>query len=122
MLSKETKRKAWLFRIGFCLILLSIGSMGMLAQDITSGTIRGSVSDEQGAAVPGAAVEARNVETNFAKVFATDEEGRFTFLSMPPGRYVVSVTKQGFAKLNQENLDLTVGRTITLDLGLKVSG
>jgi hypothetical protein len=41
---------------------------------------------------------------------------------MPPGRYVVSVTKEGFAKLNQENVDVTVGSTVNLPIGLKVSG
>ena len=122
MSSNETKGRAWLLRAGLFLVLVAASAVGSMAQDITSGTIQGSVSDQQGAAVAGAAVEARNVGTNFAKVFSTDNEGRFTFLSMPPGRYVVSVTKSGFAKLNQENLDLTVGRTISLDLKLGVSG
>lgn len=96
--------------------------MSALAQDITSGTIQGTVADEQGAVVAGATVEARNVETNFTRVFTTNSDGRFTLLSMPPGKYIVSVTKQGFAKLNQENVELTVGRSISLNLGLKVSG
>jgi outer membrane receptor for ferrienterochelin and colicin len=97
-------------------------SMSALAQDITSGTIQGTVTDEQGAVVAGATVEAKNVETNFTRVFTTGSDGRFTLLSMPPGKYIVSITKQGFAKLNQENVELTVGRSISLNLGLKVSG
>ncbi len=96
-------------------------SVCSFAQDITS-AIQGTVSDEQGSVVAGATVEARNTATNFSKSFTTESDGRFTFLSMPSGRYVVSVTKQGFAKLIQENLDLTVGRVISLDLALKVSG
>jgi outer membrane receptor for ferrienterochelin and colicin len=96
--------------------------MAAAAQDITSGSIQGTVSDEQGAVIAGATVEARNVGTNFSKTFTTDSDGRFTFLSMPPGRYVVSVTKQGFAKLNIENVDLTVGRQLSLNGTLKVSG
>ncbi|MGB7210496.1 MAG: TonB-dependent receptor [Pyrinomonadaceae bacterium] len=118
----HTKLTAWCLRIGFCLVLLSVWSMSALAQDITSGTIQGTVTDEQGAVVAGATVEARNVETNFTRVFTTNSDGRFTLLSMPPGKYIVSVTKQGFAKLNQENVELTVGRSISLNLGLKVSG
>lgn len=93
-----------------------------VAQDITSGTIQGTVSDEQGAAVPGAAVEAKNPATNFSRTFTTDSNGRFTILSLPPGRYVVSVAKQGFTKVNQENIDLTVGRVLSLNVTLKVSG
>lgn len=118
----SSKLDAWCLRIGYCLILLSMLSVGVFAQDITSGTIQGTVSDEQGSVVAGATVEAKNTATNFSKSFTTESDGRFTFLSMPPGRYVVTATKQGFAKLLQENLELTVGRLINLDLSLKVSG
>jgi len=103
-------------------ILLLISSLSAFAQDTTSGAIQGTVLDEKGAAVPGASVEARNTATNFSRTFSTDDEGRFTFLSLPPGTYVVSVTKQGFAKLNQENVEVTVGRLVSLNIPLKVSG
>ena len=91
-------------------------------QDITSGTIQGTVLDEQGAAVPGATVEARNVGTNFSRTFIKDQDGRFTLLSIPPGRYVLTITKTGFSKLIQENVDVNVGRLVSLNVGLKVSG
>ena len=120
--SDWTRHKAWYLRIGLCLVLFSLWTTAAFAQNITSGTIEGTVTDEQGAAVPGAAVEAKNVGTNFTRTFTTGPDGRFTFLAMPPGRYVVSVTKEGFAKLNQENVELTVGRVISLNLALSVSG
>jgi len=96
--------------------------MSAAAQDITSGTIQGTVSDEKGAVVPGATVEAKNTATNFSRTLVTDSDGRFTFLSVPSGNYVISVTKQGFSKLIQQNVELTVGRTVALNIGLKVSG
>lgn len=120
--SKPSRRNAWWSKAGSSFFLLLILSLGAMAQDITSGTIQGTVTDEQGAVVPGATVEARNVDTNFSRTFTTDSDGRFTLLSMPPGRYVVSVTKSGFAKMNVENVDLTVGRLLSLDIPLKVSG
>jgi hypothetical protein len=117
MLGRQ-QAKRWLI-VGFCIAVTSIAA---LAQDITSGTIQGIITDEQGAVVPGATVEARNVDTNFTRSFTTDEDGRFTLLSLPPGRYVVSVTKTGFSKLNQENVEITVGRQLALNLTLRVSG
>jgi hypothetical protein len=119
---KPSSRIAWYSKIGFLFVFLLSFSVAVFPQDITSGTIQGTVSDEQGAVVPGATVEARNVDTNFSRTFTTDSDGRFTFLSMPSGRYVVSVTKTGFGKLNQENVDVTVGRSVSLDITLKVSG
>ena len=119
--SQRTRQRRWQLRTVFLVTLLSIFSLTTAAQDITSGTIQGIVSDEQGAVVPGVTVEARNVETNFSKTFTTDADGRFTFLSMPSGKYTVSFTKQGFAKLNQEGVELTVGRLVNLNPTLKVS-
>jgi len=120
--SKHTQKTSWLFVVSFCLAFLFIFSAGVIAQDITSGTIQGTVEDEQGAVVSGATVEAKNVATNFTRSFSTDSDGRFTLLAMPPGRYVVTVTKSGFAKLNVQNVDVTVGRQVSLNLTLSVSG
>jgi outer membrane receptor for ferrienterochelin and colicin len=120
--SFRVQNRKWLSGIGFYLILFFMCSISAMAQDITSGTIQGIVSDERGNVVPGANVEARNVGTNFTRTFTTNDEGRFVFLSMPPGRYVVTVTGQGFAKLVQENVELTVGKAISLNLTLKVAG
>jgi hypothetical protein len=114
--------KTWGCRIVLCIAAFGLWASIAKSQDITSGTIQGTVSDEQGAVVPGATVEARNVDTNFSRTFMTDSDGRFVLLSLPSGRYVVSVTKSGFAKLNQENIELTVGRQLSLDIVLKVSG
>jgi hypothetical protein len=71
--------------------------------------------------VSGAGVEAKNTDTNLTKTLTTDSEGRFVFLQLPSGHYSVVVSKQGYATLAQENLTLTVGQAINLNLNLKVS-
>jgi outer membrane receptor for ferrienterochelin and colicin len=88
---------------------------------ITTGVIQGTVTDEAGAVVPGAGVEAKNIDTNLTKTLTTDSDGRFVFLQLPSGRYTLTVSKQGYATLVQENLNLTVGQAINLNLSLKVS-
>ena len=122
MLRIHLNSRTFGMRIAACLAIFLLWTGSGTAQDITSGTIQGIITDEQGAVVPGATVEARNVDTNFTRAFTTDEDGRFTLLSLPPGRYVVSVIKTGFAKLNAENVEITVGRQLALNLTLKVSG
>ena len=119
LVRQQTK---WWLLLGFCIAILSMSPTVASAQDITSGMIQGTITDEQGAVVQGATVEARNVDTNFTRSFITDDEGRYTLLQLPPGRYVVSVTKTGFAKHNQENVEITVGKQLALNIGLKVSG
>ena len=77
---------------------------------------------QMGPLFPGASVEVKNVETNFSRSLTTDEDGRFVALSLPPGKYTVTVSKQGFATLVVENANLTVGQAISLPLSMKVSG
>ncbi|HET9529962.1 MAG TPA: TonB-dependent receptor [Blastocatellia bacterium] len=114
------KKVAW--SVALCLLLMQATAVGVWAQtQITTGVIQGTVLDPAGAVVSGANVEARNIETNLAKSSTTDSDGRFVFLQLPPGRYTVTVTKQGFATLIQENLNLTVGQAITLNLSMKIS-
>ncbi|MGH9959406.1 MAG: carboxypeptidase regulatory-like domain-containing protein, partial [Pyrinomonadaceae bacterium] len=109
--------------LGISLLVIFVLATGVVAQtQITTGTIQGTVVDEKDAAVPGATVELRYVETNFARTSSTDEEGRFVALTLPPGRYKITVTKQGFANLLVENANLTVGQALTLRLTMKVSG
>ncbi len=75
-----------------------------------------------GAAVPGAKVEAKNLDTNFTRSQDSDAGGRFAFLQMPPGRYTVTASKPGFSTIVQENMELTVGQALSLPISMRVSG
>lgn len=113
----------WVKGFFLCLLIAAAGAVVVSAQSqITSGVIQGTVTDAAGAVVPGASVEAKNLETNLVKNTSTDEDGRFSFLQLPSGRYTLTVSKQGFASLVQQDFPLTVGQTISLNLDMKVSG
>jgi carboxypeptidase family protein/TonB-dependent receptor-like protein len=102
-------------------LCLITGIIAKAQSQITTGVIQGTVKDEAGAIIPGAVVEVKNLDTNLTKNLNTDENGRFVFLQLQPGRYTLTITKQGYSVLVQENLSLTVGQAITLNTELKVS-
>src|SRR5256885_4658291 len=109
-------------RLSICLLVTLLFAAAVAAQtQITTGTIQGTVLDANGAAVPGANVEVKNIDTNFARTTTSDDEGRFVALQLPPGRYTVTVSKPGFATLVVEKADLTVGQAMNLPLSMKVS-
>src|ERR1041385_4527749 len=88
---------------------------------ITTGTVQGTVLDANGAIVPGATVEIKNLDTNLSRTVVTDEGGRFVALALPPGPYSITVTKEGFATAVAERLDVTVGQALNLPVTMKVS-
>ena len=89
---------------------------------ITTGVIQGTVLDATGGVIPGATVEVRHTTTNFTREMTTGGDGRFVALQLPPGPYQVTVTLAGFATHVQEDVNLTVGQSITINPVLKVSG
>jgi len=80
--------------------------------------LEGSVRDNSGAAISGAAVIVRNVSTNQARDTQTNEEGIFHVEALPVGSYQVRVNQAGFAPYRQPDLDLTLGQTTHLDIVL----
>ena len=107
-----------LFVFGMALLC---ASSGWGQAQITSGTVQGDVLDEKGGSVPGASVEAKNLDTNYLRIESTNNDGHFALLSLAPGRYTLTITKQGFATVLQENVNLTVGQVLTIPVTLKIS-
>jgi len=108
------------FAVSFILTLLIVPTV--LAQSQTTGQIEGTVKDPTGALVSGASVEAKNVDTGTTRSATTNDAGRFTIISLLPGNYSITVTKQGFETGKAENTAVTVGSNQQITFELKVSG
>lgn len=105
-----------------CLLAIALVAISAQAQtQITTGTIQGTVLDANGAALPGANVEIKNVRTNFSRTLTTDDDGRFVALQLPSGTYTLTVTKSGFATLVVEKAEVTIGQALNLPISMKVS-
>lgn len=103
-------------------IALTCFAIGVQAQtQITTGTIQGTVADANGAALPGASVEVKNTQTNFVRNTTTDNEGRFIALQLPPGKYILTIVKSGFATTIVENAEVSVGQALNLPVAMKIS-
>lgn len=87
----------------------------------TTGTIQGNVVDPNGAALGGATVTVRNVDTGFERSVTTNG-GFFAAPLLPLGKYRVTVDAPGFSQSVLENVEVTIGQTLNLNVDLKVGG
>jgi carboxypeptidase family protein len=113
--------RRFLVALAFAFSCFWLAGNALAQVQITSGSIQGTVVDENGGAVVDAGVEALNLDTNLLKNVMTDSDGRFVFLSLPPGRYTIIVSKTGFATISQTGVTLTVGQSLVLPVTMRVS-
>ena len=88
------------------------------AQSATA-TLSGTVEDERGAVIPGAAVTVLNPNTALQRQTVTNEQGSFTVTLLQPGTYTLTVLRDGFAPIEVKNVVLNVGDQKSLQIQLK---
>jgi hypothetical protein len=79
----------------FLCVALLFGSHRLNGQTFR-GTILGTVTDTSGAAVPGATVTIKNVDTGLLRTVTTSDDGSYSAPELPLGTYDITVEKQGF--------------------------
>ena len=80
----------------------------------------GTVADQSGSPVPCAAVRVTHHETGQARSAAANDAGGYTFSTIPPGTYDVTVTKTGFQSYTARDLALSADQTVRVDTSLRV--
>ncbi|HEX5706690.1 MAG TPA: TonB-dependent receptor [Pyrinomonadaceae bacterium] len=108
----------WFTRAIAALSLVMALSIVGVAQTET-GQISGKVLDPNGAAVAGASVTAKSVESGAERTVATDSEGNYTITNLQPGLYDVTATGTGFQPGTQR-AQVTVGGRVSVDVPLGI--
>ena len=83
-------------------------------------TVSGLVEDASGAAVVGATVTVKSLETGATRVVSSDEQGNFRALSVPLGQLEVKAEKTGFKTAVRTGIRLEVGQEAVVKLELEV--
>ncbi len=112
-MSAFTLRASWF-------LALALAASCSYAQSVFSGNIQGVVTDPSGAAVGGAKVGLKNLETGVAADTVTSTSGNYRFSSLAPGRYTVRVQSPGFNPA-EEAVTLGTGQTQGINIALAVA-
>ena len=109
-------------RVMAALVLTCAATIFAFGQaDVSSATVKGTVTDQQGAAVAGATVTAKNIDQGTTRSDTTNSDGEFQILALRPGLYEISVRAQGFAQYLIKDSQLTVGQTANYSIKLDVA-
>jgi hypothetical protein len=102
------------------LLVLLIGSAATVFAQETTGSVEGTVSDTSGGRVAGATVKVES--PGFTRTVATDDQGFFRVLYIPPGTYKVSVNAANFSHWSAEDVKVALGKSIAIEVQLKPTG
>jgi hypothetical protein len=102
-------------------LLVFAGASVATAQEFRA-TVRGQVTDQSRAAVPGATVTAQNQDTNETATAVSNAEGNYTIPFLRPGTYTLTVDLSGFQKYTRKEMQLQVGQTAQINVQLAVAG
>ena len=104
---------------GTLLIALILGAPVTLKAQFTS-VVEGRVSDPSDAPVPNAEVTVENPATGLKRVLRTSDIGYYRVASLPPGRFTLRVTAQGFETAVYDEVLLQNDQTKTFNIQLKI--
>lgn len=107
-----------LLLVAICLLL----TLSVSAQDLDSFTITGRITDQNGAIIPGAGIEAVLLKTGAKRTTTADDVGRYRIIQLEPGVYTLKVSAPGFATQERPEVTAVSGQNVQLDLILVPQG
>ncbi len=108
-----------------CFILLTavlVLTAVAMSQSRETGAIRGIVTDDQGAPLPGVNVTLSGGNLMGVHTSVTDTRGEFRFPALPPGEYQVKAELSGFTAVEYKDVRLVAAGEVTINPELKVAG
>ena len=110
-------------KLVFLAVLVLAFASAVFAQTTTTGTVEGTVSDPNGAAVPNVTLTLSGPNLVRAQTTTSDSDGTYRFSSVPPGRYTLeAAAASGFNAYKQENVEVNLSRATPANITLSLSG
>ena len=99
-------------------VLLALLGLPLWASD--GGSLLGTITDPNGAAVPGAKVRATETATAGKQTVTTDRQGFYSFQDLSVGRYDVEVDAPGFKPVRRTGVVIDVDSKVVIDASLVI--
>ena len=107
-------------RMSAVLVAVALVMTGLVSAQERFGALTGTVTDQQGAAVPGATVTITNAVSGEVRTHVTDGQGRYLVADLTPGRYSVAFELAGFARAERKDISVLLGRQFEIDAQMRI--
>lgn len=109
-------------KFGTLVLVLTLLISGFSYAQRLTGKIVGDITDEEGIPLPGVTVEISSPALmGGVHTQVTTRKGNYRFINLPPGTYKLVFKREGFQELERENLIVSVGKTVTENIVLKMA-
>ncbi len=116
-MSSQVKRSTILALFAIVVVSLPL----KLSAQSTFGSLRGSTTDQSGAAIPGTLVTLHSIDENSNVSTLSDDGGNFVFENLKPGHYSITAAKEGFARAVVNQVELVARQNLRVDVSLTVA-
>ena len=100
--------------------LAALLALALPAHAQVVGQIQGTVTDAQGAVLPGVSLTLRNTENGAARTAVSEGDGQYRFAGLQPGTYALKAELQGFANVDVERLTINIGVQLQQDIKMQL--
>ena len=110
-------------RLGIWLLAFTIVaglSIEPAYSQILYGGLVGNVSDESGAAIPGAQINITHDETGATRSGESNASGGYSFSTLATGSFTIEVQSDGFRTHNESEVAVTANNVTRVDVGLQI--
>jgi hypothetical protein len=118
---------SWALRRSYRGVWLGVLAIGVVlagrtfGQTASTGAVTGVTLDPSGAALPGVVVHVAKEGGGETKSATSDENGRFGFVLLPPGKYALQANTLNFEPVSLPEINIQVTETLRLELRLQVA-
>ena len=115
MTNKNNKFNGFKYSLIASSLALAITSASAIAQDNTTGVLKGVISSQAGQELNGTIITVKHKTKGITRTVTSDSDGEYTLRNLPVGQYTVTISKDGFNTIEQENITVSLGQSVIFE-------
>jgi hypothetical protein len=101
-------------------VIMLLSAAARVAGQGGDGSLRGTVKDAQGGALPGVTISATSPAMLAPSVTVSDSAGNYRLINLPPGTFKITAELSGFSIFRRDDILLRAGSNFQVDITMEI--